>query len=316
MSLLAIVTYETDLHGHAVKKALESRNGVQVALIPVDSVISNGGVHWSNLPGGDKKVQSITGDWFKPCDFDLIWWRRINQPLVYPGWLTDPVERDFISHEWRAALVGLLNDQFNGIWINDPALDLRAGNKLYQLRLAEESGLRIPKTLVSQQPSDVRAFCRELGGRVVAKKIAGSQLRHTVSVVVTLDQLKDDRAIALCPAIYQEIIPSRRHLRVNCFGERIHSSLIESDVFDWRRDLNVPFSSYNLDPSTKRCLGRLLQLAGLRMGIMDMILTDADELIWLELNPQGQFLFCEALTGDNLTISFTDFLLDEARGRK
>ena len=34
--------------------------------------------------------------------------------------------------------------------------------------------------------------------------------------------------------------------------------------------------------------------------------------VWLELNPQGQFLFVQGLTGLDLTAGFADFLYDEA----
>jgi hypothetical protein len=308
---IGIITYETDLHGHAVKQALDRRSDVQTFIYSVDSVILNGGLNWSSEHSGQGYLRSLSGECFKPSDLDLIWWRRINQPLSHPDWLTDPIEKDFIAQEWRSALLGLLNDEFRGIWINDPVKDLRAGNKLHQLTMAKQAGLSTPRTLISQEPEHVREFCREMGGRVVAKKIAGTQLRHTVSVVVGIDDLRDDQMIRLCPAIYQEIIHSRRHLRVNCFGDAIFATLIESDVFDWRRDLNVPFSEFELDTITRKKLHRLLEIAGLEMGIMDFVLDDGVGPVWLEINPQGQFLFCEALSGQDLTTPFADFLLRE-----
>jgi hypothetical protein len=44
---------------------------------------------------------------------------------------------------------------------------------------------------------------------------------------------------------------------------------------------------------------------------MDMMLTDDGQLVWLELNPQGQFLFSEAKGGYDLTNPFVDFLVSE-----
>jgi hypothetical protein len=36
--------------------------------------------------------------------------------------------------------------------------------------------------------------------------------------------------------------------------------------------------------------------------------------MWLELNPQGQFLFVEGLTGVDLAGPFSEFLFREAQG--
>ena len=44
------------------------------------------------------------------------------------------------------------------------------------------------------------------------------------------------------------------------------------------------------------------------MGIIDFMISDDDDLIWIEINPQGQFLFAEALSGLDLKERFADFL--------
>ena len=50
------------------------------------------------------------------------------------------------------------------------------------------------------------------------------------------------------------------------------------------------------------------------MGIIDLKETPAGELIWLEVNPQGQFLFLEALSDLKIGDIFAEYLLDEVRG--
>jgi hypothetical protein len=41
-------------------------------------------------------------------------------------------------------------------------------------------------------------------------------------------------------------------------------------------------------------------------------LTPAGELVWLEVNPQGQFLFLQGITGMPLAEHFADFLIAAA----
>ena len=49
------------------------------------------------------------------------------------------------------------------------------------------------------------------------------------------------------------------------------------------------------------------------MGIFDVKLTDDDEPVFLEVNPQGQFLFVEGLCGIPLADAVADFLVVQAR---
>ena len=44
-----------------------------------------------------------------------------------------------------------------------------------------------------------------------------------------------------------------------------------------------------------------------------MKLTPEGEPVWLEVNPQGQFLFLEGLCGMPLTNIFTEFLISKVK---
>lgn len=50
---------------------------------------------------------------------------------------------------------------------------------------------------------------------------------------------------------------------------------------------------------------------GLKMGVYDFKIDDRGELFWLEINPQGQFLFLEGKGCFPLAEYFTDFLISE-----
>jgi hypothetical protein len=53
---------------------------------------------------------------------------------------------------------------------------------------------------------------------------------------------------------------------------------------------------------------------GLRMGVVDLKVTPDGEPVWLEIDPQGQFLFLQPLVDVDYVELFARFLLDEARG--
>jgi hypothetical protein len=133
--------------------------------------------------------------------------------------------------------------------------------------------------------------------------------------MVRSQHLESDDSLSLCPTIYQEYIPGTRHIRVCYFGENTYTAMIESPELDWRQSLNVPVSEHRLDEETKRKLRAVLDSLKLKMGIFDLKLTENGDAVWLEINPQGQFLFIEGLSGMPLTAIFAQFLYDEARSK-
>jgi hypothetical protein len=126
--------------------------------------------------------------------------------------------------------------------------------------------------------------------------------------------LLTDAAVALCPAIYQEFVPGTCHLRICCFGSGIHAAKLETEALDWRYPLDAAVSPYRLDARTGAQVRQVISDLGLRMGIIDMKLTPDGTPVWLEVNPQGQFLFLEGMCRElPLTNIFSEYLVEEGR---
>jgi hypothetical protein len=68
----------------------------------------------------------------------------------------------------------------------------------------------------------------------------------------------------------------------------------------------------SLSSELRRRLQEVLAELNLRMGVFDLKLAEDGEPWWLELNPQGQFLFVEALGGGELLEPFVRFHRNEA----
>lgn len=280
-----------------------------------DGLATFGGISWSTAdPRPDRPATLNDGDGEAVAvgDLDLVWWRRLTGEPRLPGAVSDAAARDVIVNDSRAALVGMLLTEFTGAWVSHPEATRAAQNKLVQLRAAERAGLRVPATLVSQDPATVRRFCEERDHRVVVKTVAGTQLAPLMTGRVTPGLLASDDAIRMSPAIYQELVPGRRHLRVCCFGADVVTALVDSERLDWRYPLDAHVEPFTLDPDVARRVRAVIEELGLRMGIADLKLTPDGEPVWLEVNPQGQFLFLEGMCGMPLTTAFCDFLVREA----
>ena len=306
-----MLTEEGDFHAYCICHALRQR-GHFCQIIESNKLSGRGRFSWTDKPESSSAVVAdVNGDAVAVGDLDVVWCRRVHAPAVVPDHVRDEAARAVIDRNTAAALEGALLSDFGGAWVSEPRATRTAELKLVQLRAAQHVGLRIPRTLVSQDPERVRAFCEEFDYEVVVKAVAGSRTTPTMTGRVTPEILTDD-AVALCPAIYQELVPGTRHLRVCCFGGDTHTALLETDRLDWRYPHDFHAEPTRLDPETAGKLARLLDLLELRMGIFDLKPSEGADPVWLELNPQGQFLFLEGMTGMPLVEAFADFLVLEA----
>jgi glutathione synthase/RimK-type ligase-like ATP-grasp enzyme len=310
---IAIFSLEHDLHARAVLHSIRSIGAAEAHLVVTDAMCTAGGLSWEmGLSPPVCELRTEENSTLRLQDVDVIWWRRVNQPQRQTSSNLASDVAHFVDNEWRAALLGSVRSTFYGVWVNDPDADLLAGNKLFQLRAALECGLTVPRTLVSQDTSRVRKFCREVGNRMIAKKILGATGMQLATVTVSHSDLLSDEQISICPAMYQELVEGTQHLRISCFGDSIHPIRITSETLDWRRDLSVPFDAFEVDEQLRAKLVALLQQLRLRMAVVDMKIDKQGVPVWIELNTQGQFLFAEALSGLDLTTPFARYLTDLA----
>lgn len=321
MTHVAIITIAEDLHAYAVRQMLREQHGARCDIVETDRLPASGLMSWSLDDPAATRVPTLDGPAAAVGDWDVLWfrrpggvsWRPPHRPAV-PDDVTDPAAIDLIVGDCRAAFIGSLLDGFRGAWVSHPDATRNAENKLVQLRAARQAGLRVPATLVSQSPDEIRAFCAAHGHRVIVKSLTGSQWAPLTPGVIEPAMLADDRSLALAPAIYQAMVEGQRHLRVHAFGDEFIAAQIECPALDWRFHLAESTVTHTTLPASLRdALARVLQLLGLRMGVFDLKLTAEGEPVWLEVNPQGQFLFVEGLGDLPLAAPFADFLLREAR---
>lgn len=308
---IGIITYGDDPHGHLIKKKIEEQHGVWCCLIPSDELALRGQLTWSSQCEGPALLPTIDGQTVDVRTLNAQWYRRTTTKQTLPEG-ADPDYELHIIRSMERVFEGILLNEFQGRWVSHPTATRLSENKLVQLRVAQRAGLRIPATLVSQEPARIRDFCSAHPGAIIKPVATPRNMELASTAVVSQELLDNEDVLALSASIYQECIPGHRHLRISVVGERCDGALIEAEALDWRMDLNVPFSPYPIDSDLEQRLRTTLYQLGLVMGIFDVKLIDDDEPVFLEVNPQGQFLFVEALCGLPLADTFADFLADQA----
>ncbi len=245
---------------------------------------------------------------------DVIWLRRGLQGQAWSRRFDDPY-RDVIDRDSESALAGCLMTCFDGVWISDPAATIRAGNKLIQLELARTVGLRVPETLVTQSRGEVTDFLDAHGGRVVVKSLRGLPYQTIYTRLVKAEHLTNYSDICATPAIYQEFIDGTRHLRFVVLGDRVWFFEIDSDSLDWREDPHPRIHSTRVPHGLTAQTLRVVHGLGLLMGVGDFKVAPSGDPVWLEVNPQGQFLFLQEATKIDLAAACGDFILASATAR-
>jgi glutathione synthase/RimK-type ligase-like ATP-grasp enzyme len=120
--------------------------------------------------------------------------------------------------------------------------------------------------------------------------------------------------LPLAPTIFQELVQGPADIRVTIVGDTCFGALIEADRsrphVDSRINEGPVAVLYTLPERTKRQLLGVMRELGLRFATIDMKVRDDGELVFLELNPQGQFLYIEILTGQPIAKSMAKLLTD------
>ncbi len=312
--MILIITISDDIHALAVQHVLAQRGYNNCHIFECDRISSEHQVHWrADSQAHVGRLQKGDGTQINVADIELIWWRRVraDQELDEPP--DDINHVSLINNDCRGALNGILSSCFKGTWVSTPEATDRASDKLYQLAVAREVGFRIPETLISQSLEEVAAFSERLEGRVIVKPVVGVAGPLLFTQFVGDPSRLDPASYRACPAAYQEYIAGTEHIRLNCFGDQSFAALIETSDLDWRHNLKVPVRNWAVPASLHHQVRAVLDRLGLAMGIIDLKRTPEGQFVWLEVNPQGQFLFLQPLANMPLDEYFADYLLGTLR---
>lgn len=246
------------------------------------------------------------------CQLTSIWWRR---PGFYnfPSGM-QPQEQEFASEETEHCLSGIWS-ALDCYWVSHPENIRQASYKIGQLQRAAQLGFDVPRTVVTTSPDTARAFYDECNGQIVYKVLSDPFLsarrllrrewaeavpiRAVVTTPITPEKLHLLDSVRSVPCLFQEYIKKHSDLRVTVIGSEVFAVEIflqehEDDCAEWQ-DWS-PASRYRVvrlpDGVATRCV-ELTRSYGLNFGAIDLLRTQDGRNIFLEINPNGQFLFLQ-----------------------
>lgn len=265
------------------------------------------GAEWCGELRGPRRhvdLQDVTG----------VYYRRPTS-FSFPEAMTAD-ERRWSGLQARLGFGGLL--ACFDTWLNHPHAIGYAEYKPVQLRSARQAGLRVPQTLLTNDPAVARRFVAG-AGRTLYKPFGGVAAVTDVDGIHQLFATPIDADAAGSPSVagtmhlFQQWVPKSHEVRLTVVDGRFFAARIDasSDAahVDWRADYTaLEYSIVDVPHRVRSAIERLMASLGLRFAAIDMVVTPDDEWWWLECNPNGQWAWIESETGLPIAAALVDVL--------
>ncbi|MGW1804154.1 ATP-grasp ribosomal peptide maturase [Streptomyces sp. NPDC002078] len=243
-----------------------------------------------------------------------VYWRRPEWPSFAN---LSPDDSRFAAAQVRYGLGGTLYALDGPLWVNHPLRIAAADYKPVQLALAQQLGLAIPPTLVTNNPTEARRFIRTQGDAIFKTLRWTPYTRDGVPMTgwadpVTPDEIDD--SVRVTPHLFQACVDKAADLRVLIVGRHTFSVRIDSELLDWRKDYSaLTYTVEHLPDRVDKALHAYLDRLQLVSGSFDLAVDRAGDYWWLELNPNGQWGWLETETGLPMSAAFADLLMQGDR---
>jgi len=310
-----IVTNDHDEHADAVIQELNRRDVPVFRFHPEDfphacsvSLEIDGARIRGELSNADHRV---TFD-----DICAAWYRRSRNLYMGPVSRTSEKLDDYVKAQSTATVVALCAG-LDTLWVSHPFRLRRGEVKALQLAEASRAGLKIPQTLISNDPARATAFVEALGETECAIKPlmaigVTDEQGYRLPLTTTLPAGHSLASLALAPTMLQPYVEKAFELRCVVIGERIFCAKLDSQAdeksrIDWRGG-DPAHELFTLPDHVEASIHRLLAGFELNFASLDMIVTPDGEFVFLELNPNGQWLWLEHELGLPLVATMADLL--------
>jgi len=248
-------------------------------------------------------------------DLSGVWYRR---PTAFDFGDMGEAEQQFARREALHGIGGILRAT-DCLWINRPDVDAVAELKPYQLHVAKQVGMRVPRTLLTNDPGEVAALVDGAKRPIVYKAFSGGVIQYPggfptgLLTTVIGDELTEhlDR-VGHTMCMFQEYVDKAYEVRLTVIGNMFFPVVIrsqdgEATKVDWRAENKMPYGDYQpLPDAVVKQVQALLTELDLVYAALDFIVTPDGEHVFLEANPGGQFMWMY----HDLDIPFDEHLSD------
>ncbi len=250
---------------------------------------------------------------FDLADVSAVWYWRGGVSLAVPQYDPSSIVQEIFSEDFgREAVKNIGMEQrtiasyvfgklFKKPHINDPYRT--SVNKLQVLEIAQEIGLKVPKTYLLSSSKQIAELAGESSDYItkaahegimttIGRRFYNGLTANLADIESTLLNEK------FHPSLVQQCIEKQYEIRSYCFMDEFYSMAIfsqnddttKTDFRAFTQDCPNRYVPYKLPKEIEEKLLRLIKRLGLNCGSFDLIYSAEDEYQFLEVNPVGQWM--------------------------
>lgn len=325
--MILVFTNKEDAHPNLVFDILAERGVPFFRLNTEDLLTDYRFSWWANSYGYDFEIiNKETSLRLKGSDITAVWDRRPEKPDNLPLHSTHEIDQ----HNLKEGLAFL---QFLRHYIEHiPSIgsivgDRVASSKMLQYKVALDCGFIIPDTVFSNQENEILKMAKR-HDRICLKPIESSDIWDDENGVdyIFYTQTVRSSELAFIPedafsqtvSFVQEYVEKDYELRVTVIDNTvIATKILSQDLpedkgkIDWRQgyDSGLVFEEFILPEPIQTQCKTLVHAMGLNFGCIDLIVKPNGDYVFLECNPNGQWLWIELANGQKIAEAIADFFI-------
>jgi ATP-GRASP peptide maturase of grasp-with-spasm system len=234
-------------------------------------------------------------------DIKVVWFRKFGFLKSYDNFFSTFDEtsnlKNYSYSEFdriRKLLFKLLEDKK---WLYNKK---NMPSKVEVLILAQKKGLKTPKTIITNNKSDIlNTFSKD--EEIITKSLGEATrinfLNTSTPLLTQKFRLKELKNNKFFPSLFQKYVDKKFELRIfylsgdfysmAMFTQKNSKTSIDFRNYDYDRPpRRIP---YQLPKNIETMLDDFMRELGVNTGSIDMIYTKDNEYVFLEVNPTGQF---------------------------
>lgn len=242
--------------------------------------------------------------------------QKINKSDVLAIYYRKPMFPDLSEYEVQYhemiqkdifSVVSGIADNFDGTVLSKPYLLKKAENKVDQLLYALRNHFIIPKSYIGNGSKLCKVYGNE---KSIIKPLSLGKIYYDnkCELYGTNYFSYKGEDVSLTPVYLQEYIEKQYEVRLTVIDKSFYAVRIDTkDKLDWRNDYeNHHYTLIGCPFYIKKQCQKMLKHYNLSFGAFDYIVNQKNEWVFLELNPNGQWLWLE----ENLHLNISQKIIE------
>ena len=212
------------------------------------------------------------------------------------------------------ALINGIVDSFEGKVLTKPHILRKCENKIYQLAYAIKNNILIPESFIGNSEKELFDIKDK---KNIIKPITTGKVYHEDYCEIFQTNYFDGygKDISLTPVYIQNYVGKKYEVRLTVVDNQFFGvKIFAGDLVDWRKSYNSnQYENIIVPEIIRNQVTNMMRAFDLHFGAFDYIVSEDEKWYFLEVNPNGQWLWLEEKLGLKISNAIIDYLCKESK---